>query len=73
MVKQKLCGQTDPKDAKKIALSTKIEVLESASSTSAINHPRGDAGGSGGDQYSNKIPFIIPGWKKKQKQEQWQH
>ena len=64
MVKQKLWDQTDRKHANKLAINTKLEVLESSFNTSATKNPRGATRGSGCTQIQYETPFIMPDWKK---------
>ena len=69
MVKQKLWDQIDPKNVKKIVITTKLEVLESDFSIPATKHPRGGTRGSGGTHNQNQTPFIIPDWKNTKKED----
>ena len=48
MVKQNIWDQKDPKDSKTLALTTKLEVAESAFNTASKEPHKGGTGGGGG-------------------------
>ena len=60
MVKQNIWDQKDPKGTIILALTTKLEVLESAFNTASNTPYKGGTRGGGGSQNKNKGQFIMP-------------
>ena len=60
MVKKNVWDQKCPKDTKFLALTTKLEVLESAFNNASKTPYKGGTEGGGGSHNKNKGPFIMP-------------